>query len=70
MSHYRRASIEGGLFFFTVTLADRSSESREARPGEECVRLAVRSFRNYVARGDLPADWGGDIGEISGSFGE
>ncbi|HEY7298330.1 MAG TPA: hypothetical protein VH684_10380 [Xanthobacteraceae bacterium] len=21
MSHYRRASIEGGLFFFTITLA-------------------------------------------------
>jgi putative transposase len=26
MSHYRRASIDGGLFFFTVTLADRSSD--------------------------------------------
>ncbi|HEY7298895.1 MAG TPA: hypothetical protein VH684_13390, partial [Xanthobacteraceae bacterium] len=26
MSHYRRASIEGGLYFFTVTLADRSSD--------------------------------------------
>jgi putative transposase len=26
MSYYRRAKIEGGLFFFTVTLADRSSD--------------------------------------------
>jgi putative transposase len=26
MSNYRRAKIEGGLFFFTVTLADRSSD--------------------------------------------
>jgi len=25
MSNYRRANIEGGLFFFTVVLADRSS---------------------------------------------
>src|SRR5579872_6180974 len=27
MSRYRRASIEGGVFFFTVTLADRSSDA-------------------------------------------
>jgi putative transposase len=26
MSRYRRAYVEGGLFFFTVTLADRSSD--------------------------------------------
>jgi putative transposase len=26
MSRYRRAQIEGGIFFFTVTLADRSSD--------------------------------------------
>jgi putative transposase len=26
MSRYRRASVKGGLFFFTVTLADRSSD--------------------------------------------
>jgi putative transposase len=26
MSRYRRAYIEGGVFFFTVTLADRSSD--------------------------------------------
>jgi putative transposase len=25
MSHYRRASTEGGLFFFTIAIADRSS---------------------------------------------
>jgi putative transposase len=28
------------------------------------------SFHHYVARGDLPEDWGGDIREISGAFGE
>jgi putative transposase len=26
MSRYRRAHVEGGVFFFTVTLADRSSD--------------------------------------------
>jgi putative transposase len=26
MSRYRRAKIEGGTYFFTVTLADRSSD--------------------------------------------
>jgi hypothetical protein len=26
MSHYRRANIEGGIFFFTLALADRSSD--------------------------------------------
>jgi putative transposase len=28
------------------------------------------SFKQFVARGDLPLDWGGDVGEISGTFGE
>jgi putative transposase len=28
------------------------------------------SFHRYVERGDLPHDWGGDVGEIPGSFGE
>lgn len=28
------------------------------------------SFHRYVARGELPDDWGGDMREISGSFGE
>jgi putative transposase len=31
---------------------------------------AHSSFHRYVERGDLPADWGGDVGEIRGSFGE
>ncbi len=26
MPHYRRFNIEGGIFFFTVTLADRTSD--------------------------------------------
>jgi putative transposase len=28
------------------------------------------SFHRYVARGDLPEDWGGEVGEASGNFGE
>jgi putative transposase len=28
------------------------------------------SFHRYVAQGVLSADWGGDIREIAGSFGE
>jgi putative transposase len=28
------------------------------------------SFSRYVARGDLPPDWGGDMGEVAGDFGE
>jgi putative transposase len=28
------------------------------------------SFHRYVARGDLPVDWGGDIRDITGLFGE
>ena len=28
------------------------------------------SFQNYVARGTLPLDWGGDIRDMSGMFGE
>ncbi|MBN8988076.1 MAG: transposase [Rhizobiales bacterium] len=28
------------------------------------------SFHRYVARGELTADWGGDMKEIQGSFGE
>jgi putative transposase len=28
------------------------------------------SFHRYVARGMLPADWGGDVGDLRGSFGE
>jgi hypothetical protein len=28
------------------------------------------SFHRYVARGDLPIDWGGDVREIAGEFGE
>jgi putative transposase len=28
------------------------------------------SFHRYVARGLLPEDWGGDLVELPGSFGE
>jgi len=47
MPQYLRPRIEGGAYFFTVTLADRSSD------------LLVRHI-----------DWGGDVREIAGEFGE
>ena len=28
------------------------------------------SFHQYVKRGDLPLDWGGDAHDFTGSFGE
>jgi putative transposase len=28
------------------------------------------TFHRYVAKGFLPADWGGDVGDIKGEFGE
>jgi putative transposase len=28
------------------------------------------SFHRFAARGDLPADWGGDVGDVPGRFGE
>ena len=28
------------------------------------------SFHQYVARGTLPADWGGDVRDVTGNFGE
>ena len=28
------------------------------------------SFHNYVARGLLPEDWGGDVRDVTGNFGE
>jgi len=28
------------------------------------------SFHQYVKRGDLPSDWGGDLRDIAGAFGE
>jgi putative transposase len=28
------------------------------------------SFHQYVSRGELPEDWGGDMRDIRGSFGE
>jgi hypothetical protein len=32
--------------------------------------VVYSSFKHCVARGDLSPDWGGDIGEILGRFGE
>jgi putative transposase len=28
------------------------------------------SFHRYAAKGLLPPDWGGDVGEVVGAFGE
>jgi putative transposase len=154
MSRYRRARAAGGTFFFTVTLADRSSnllvqhvdllraaygfvqqrhsfetlsicilpdhlhavwrlpendtnystrwgliKSRFSRgvsadPARSVSKIAKRhidyihfnpvkhglvarvadwphsTFHRYVADGTLPADWGGDVREIGGRFGE
>ena len=28
------------------------------------------SFKEYVARGDLPPDWGGDVKNLTGEYGE
>jgi putative transposase len=28
------------------------------------------SFHRYVERGQLPVDWGGDLSEVAGKFGE
>ena len=42
MSRYRRVEIEGGTFFFTLTLADRSSDL--------LVRYIVRLRRIYGVR--------------------
>jgi putative transposase len=30
----------------------------------------LSSFHRYVTRGELPLDWGGDMREVTGSFGE
>ncbi len=65
MSRYRRPRIEGGIFFFTVALLDRSS----ALLLQVC-DWPYSSFHRYVKSGLLPADWGGDLGEIQGRFGE
>jgi hypothetical protein len=54
MSRYRRLKIEGGVFFYTLALADWS----------------FCSFHRYVAQGILPGDWAGDAAELSGRFGE
>ncbi len=102
MSRYRRALLEGGTFFFTVTLADRSSDLL-VRHIDRLRRIyAIRydadlerhidyihfnpvkhglvsrvcdwphsSFKQYVERGDLPPDWGGDVrNPAAGEYGE
>ena len=68
MSRYRRAKIEGGVFFFTVTLADRSSDllvrhidrlrrvysSVQKRHPFETIRAFTPVFAGYVAICVLP----------------
>ena len=43
MSRYRRAKIDGGIFFFTVVLADRSSEVLVKHV--ECLRRVYRAVQ-------------------------
>jgi REP-associated tyrosine transposase len=66
MPRYRRAIIEGGIFFFTVTLADRSSdllvrhiEHLRRIYGMIQKRQPFETIAIYVTHGDLPPDWGG-----------
>ena len=84
MSRYRRARYEGGTFFFTVNLADRSRDDLvrhidRLRKAYATVKHGYVSrvcdwphcsFGRYVERGLLPPDWGGDMRELSGAFGE
>jgi hypothetical protein len=55
MPRYVRAKFKGSVFFFTVVLAERPSDLLVDR---------------YVERGLLAADWGGDMKDIQGLFGE
>ena len=70
MSRYRRAKIEGGVFFFTVTLADRSSDllvrhidrlrcvysSVQKRYPFETIRAFTPVFAGYARRAHASAD--------------
>ena len=66
MSRYRRAKIEGGVYFFTVVHFNPVKHGHVTR----VIDWPHSSFHRYVARGVLPADWGGDVGEMIGPFGE
>jgi len=72
MPQYRRA--KGSAFFFTVVLADRSSELLVDQIDRlrRVYRIVNerRPFHRYVERGLLAAVWGGDMQVIQGSFGE
>jgi putative transposase len=46
MSRYRRARVEGGLFFFTVALADRSSDLLVREIGR--LRLSYRTMQERM----------------------
>src|SRR6266481_523546 len=108
MPRYVPAKFKGSVFFFTVVLAERPSNTfmhsgkREKgiwqrRYWEHAIRDDAdlerhvdyihfnpvkhghvtrvmdwphSSFHRFVERGLLAADWGGDLGDIAGSFGE
>ena len=74
MPNYRRAKIKGGTYFFTLTLANRSSDLlvREiARLRRAYADAQQRRPFETLADGDLPMHWGGDIrGAPDDIFGE
>ena len=69
MVRYRRNRIEGGQFFFTLTLDDRTSTALvdyiHYNPIKHGLVIQARdwphsSFHRYVKEGALPADWAGN----------
>src|SRR5262245_59239943 len=80
MVRYRRNFVAGATYFLTVTLADRTSSALVDHI--DVLRAAVRATRQmrpfiidaivvlYVRQGLMPEDWGGDVRQISGDFGE
>jgi putative transposase len=73
MVQYRRNFIPGGTYFFTVTLADRTSPARV--DNVDALRMAFRVARHerpftIDAIVVLPADWAGAVQESTMDFGE
>lgn len=75
MSNYRRAKISGGMYFFTVNLADRKRTTLVDHIGllKQIVReeLAVLEVSRYVQERKYPLGWAGvetinvDVGEVA-----
>lgn len=74
---YRRASIAGATYFFTVNLTDRKSHLlvEQINPVKHgYVRRAVdwpySSIHREIARGNLNRDWGCSNEDDGGNWGE